>query len=358
MSPSSERISLLGGLGRLLGSRRRRTLLLSFSAYGKLPVYKDFLRLGMSGGEAQAFRQWLDRGFSRFWEADEVCSAHHPIAGHGFVLGWSGAPGRLAGCLWGSHDQGELRRFPFALFVALPRGVGPLAELHVLAQLMPAAAALRLQVAGAAGAEEFYRQVRAATLTLRVESQGELLEQLRREAGEITVGSFAASLFGGPEDEAAARKGSALLAFLGRVRARAGAAAPPFACRLPVSPLLPALRQAEIWGVALGHGSAPLNCLLPVALAAREDDGVAAGVTAGVTAGMTAGMALFARDLRPEDVLVLHPDPPHYEHAEDLRRDVPRLPDHPPADRSLVDELLARPLAALLDPGVLASLGG
>jgi type VI secretion system ImpM family protein len=346
--------SLLERCGRLLRPAGNLALVTSFSAYGKLPIYKDFLRHGMAGREAQALRQWLDRGFSHCWEADESCRAHR-IAAHGFALGFAGAGGRLAGCLWGSHDQGELRQFPFVLFVVLPRRVGPLAELRALAQLGPAASSLRRQMSEAGGADDFYRLARATTLELAVEGDGELHQALRRELDELTVGAFAASLFGQPGDLAADRKGADLLAFLGRIRARreaagAAAAAAPFACRLPVSPLLPVLRQAELWSVALGGdgGRTPRNVVVP--LPAPEGATVLPGEGAD---GAVADISLFARELQPEDVLALHPAPPHYDLAEDLRREVPG-----PCQRSPAGEALARPLSALLEPGALAALGG
>jgi hypothetical protein len=335
--------ALLRRLGRLFRPAAERQWVTSFSAYGKLPIYKDFLRHGMTGRGAQALRQWLDRGFSHWWEADPDCRAHR-IAGHGFALGFAGAPGRLAGCLWGSHDQGELRQFPFVLFVSLPKGVGPLGELAVLARLAPAAAALRRQVSDTLGAEEFYRQARAATLELSVENDRALRGALCRALEEITVETFAASLFGRPGDQEEARKGAALLAFLGRILARQGGGAAPLACRLPVSPLLPLLRQAELWSVALGNARRPPHMVVPL-------DALAAG--GGETGATADGISLFARELRPEDVMVFHPGPPHYDLAEDLRREVPRL-----SERPVAGEVLARPLSALLDPGALASLGG
>jgi hypothetical protein len=85
------------------------------------------------------------------------------------------------------------------------------------------------------------------------------------------------------------------------------------AARLPGSPLLPAVHQAGLWAGLLRdeRGRRPAGCNVFIPL---EGD---AGV----------GPVILGRDLRPEDVLVFHPEMPGYELAEDLRRTVPGAPE-------------------------------
>ena len=338
--PDAEGPSFFAALGSLFGGGPK-VVRPAFSAYGKLPLYKDFLRHGLAARESQAFRHWLDRGFSRHWDADEACHTH-PIEPHAFTFRFEGLARRVVGCLWGSHDQGELRRFPFTLFVSIPVGgaCGELAALAALGQVAEKARELRRSVREATDVQDFYRRVRETSLTLQIERDAVVRERLAREVGEIPVRELAGSLYG----EAAPRLWPALLAYFERRRAAAQSrsrdgAQPPLACRLPVSKLLPVLQQAELWAALLqGTGAkskAPLNMILPWG---NEPTG---------------GLVILERDLRPDDVFAFHPEPPAYEFVEDLRRAVPGASSEvPPPER------WDQPLSILLEPGALGPAGG
>ncbi len=81
--------------------------------YGKLPIAKDYLRIGCGQGSAAAWRSWLDRAFSPtgtqssapllLWPARYVYQDDE----HAPVLGTA----------WPSSDAGGLRKFPFSLLV-------------------------------------------------------------------------------------------------------------------------------------------------------------------------------------------------------------------------------------------------
>jgi type VI secretion system ImpM family protein len=330
--------TFLAALGSLFGGGPK-IVRPALSTYGKLPLYKDFLRHGLASRESQAFRQWLDRGFSRHWDADAACRDHR-IETHAFSLRFEGLARRLVGCLWGSHDQGELRRFPFTLFVSIPASgaYGDLAALGALERIVEWGAGVRREAAGEADPQGFYRRVRDASLTLRLERDNAVREKLVKDIADLTVERFAASLYG----DAARERWPALLAYLerrrDRSRTKASPAAPPLACRLPVSPLLTPLRQAQLWAAALlgtgAKGKAPFNVLVPA-----------------LGADLAGGIVLFERDLRPDDVFAFHPDPPAYDFLEDLRRTVPGSAE--PA----VAEIWERPLASLLEPGALRPAG-
>lgn len=331
--------SFLGVLGSLFGGGPK-IVRPAFSSYGKLPIYKDFLRHGLASREAQAFRQWLDRGFSRHWDAHEACR-DHPIEPHAFSLRFEGLARRIVGCLWGSHDQGELRRFPFTIFVSLPASgaFGDLSCLDALGKVADSARELRQRVREVDDVQTFYQRVRETSTVLRLERDTAVRERLTREASGLTVREFAESLYG----DGAAARWPALLAYLGRRRAASRSpardgASPPLACRLPVSPLLPVLLQAEVWVSALlgsgAKGKTPMNVLLPWG------------------SDPAGGIMILERDLRLDDVLAFHPDPAGHDLLEDLRREVPGGAAPLPADR------WERPLSSLTEPGAFAAAGG
>lgn len=331
--PESESPSFLQALGSLLGGGPK-VVRTGFSTYGKLPIYKDFLRHGLAAREAQAFRHWLDRGFSRHWETNDACR-EHPIEPHAFSLRFEGLARRVVGCLWGSHDQGELRRFPFTLFLSVPVGgsVGDLAAVEALGKVAEEARDLRRAARDTGDVQGFYGRVRESSLTLRIDRDAAVRERLAETLREVPVRAFAESLYG-------AEAPSAWPALLGWLTQRRAAArrrepgAPPLACRLPVSRLLPALRQAELWAALLqgtgAKGKAPLNTLIPWGT------------------DSAGGIVILERDLRPDDVQALHPDPPGYDLLEDLRTRVP-AGKTAPAAMHLGEE----PLSALLLPGAL-----
>lgn len=324
----------MGFLGSLFGGGPK-IVRAPFSAYGKLPIYKDFLRHGLAAQEAQGLRQWLDRGMSRHWDENPV-SKGHEITGHTFSLRFEGLARRVVGSLWGSSDQGSLRRFPFTLFISLPvgGGVGDLAALRASAQVAEQAGRLYREAKGADGPEGFYQLLRGTTFENSLAPEKEIRAEVEREAATVTVGKFAESLYG---DKAPALW-PALLAYLERRRAGAGdrkTPLPPLACRLPLSPLFPGKLQAEIWGAFLlprgEKGKSPFNVILP----------------SGVGADPAEGLSILERDLRPDDVFLFHPDPQGYDFVEDLRRSVPGAGGDTPLpagwDRPLATILAADP---------------
>jgi hypothetical protein len=81
--------------------------------YGKLPLAKDYLRLGAGEGSGQALRDWLDRAFSQGANAKDPLVLPWPAA---VIVGESwGQP--LCAAAWPSSDAGNLRPFPFTAFV-------------------------------------------------------------------------------------------------------------------------------------------------------------------------------------------------------------------------------------------------
>ena len=81
--------------------------------YGKLPLAKDYLRVGCGEGVARLLRVWMDEAFSTLTDG----GVPEPAGPLRFLLGGAGGGGPVQGTLWPSSDAGGLRRFPFALLV-------------------------------------------------------------------------------------------------------------------------------------------------------------------------------------------------------------------------------------------------
>ncbi len=306
-----------------------KTVELPVSAYGKLPVYKDFLRHGLAGAEAQAFKKWLDRGISKYWAANEAYSGHE-ILPHAFLFAFPATGRQLLGYLWGSHDHGGLRRFPFVLFVSLPssRSEAPFAVLDALSQLVAQAAALREKIAGLSDVESFYPLIRTATISLTLHSDKQVREHLEAAGESLTVAGLGASLYG---DDAESRW-PALLAYLERLRSGGAAFS---AARLPSSEALSPARLMVLWNLLLEAARNPKTMPLQVFFAPDEP---------------AAGITIFHRDLRADDVFGLHMEMPGYEYILDLRHEALYGREAP---APLSDAQQARPIGALLEPDFL-----
>lgn len=93
---------------------RFRKEVAAIELYGKLPIAKDYLRVGGGNGAGIALRDWVDQGFSTLGDR----AAPPTLAWPGrFIIGqYPGDP--LMGCSWPSSDSGGLRPFPFTTFMA------------------------------------------------------------------------------------------------------------------------------------------------------------------------------------------------------------------------------------------------
>ena len=81
--------------------------------YGKLPIAKDYLRIGAGGGAGRELRDWLDQGFSSTAERGNAPEFPWPLR---FLVSLDGSE-PLMGCGWSSSDAGGHRRFPFVAFI-------------------------------------------------------------------------------------------------------------------------------------------------------------------------------------------------------------------------------------------------
>jgi hypothetical protein len=81
--------------------------------YGKLPLARDYLRVGGGEGAALAWRAWLDQTFSTGNVDRNAGSFPWPMR---FILGAERSGEPLLGAVWNSTDTGGERVFPFSVF--------------------------------------------------------------------------------------------------------------------------------------------------------------------------------------------------------------------------------------------------
>lgn len=297
---------------------------LPVSVYGKLPFYKDFLRHALAGAECQAFKKWLDQGISQHW-AGSTARKRHDLGTHLLFLTFPATRRRLLIYLWGSHDTGGLRSFPFAVFVSLPTersGRVPLAHLDALGAVGEEAAKLRRRLLAIDSVEGFQPLIRTSSIRL-VLQEPRTLEDYFAEP-RPSVGDFARSLFPQAEGEDSGRCLRALLRIMHRLRGREG-----IAVRLPASELLGVERQAALWSLLLE---------------AKSPSAVPLQVLAGLPPHKT-GLTVIQRNLRSDDIFALHGDLLDYEYITDLRSDLPHLDQVP----ELSEQEAAADLVTLFD---------
>lgn len=268
--------------------------------FGKLPIYKDFISSGLADPGAQEFQKWLSNGFSRRWAVREEYRGAE-IPAHSFLFSLPESRRSVAGSLWGSHDEGGLRRFPFAVFVVVPQGrpaSDPLCALDYLETLEDRAGFIRRNFQAGRTLASFYEAHRGARTELAVKSPAQVEKLLVAEVSEVTLGEYASSFLG--DDAPLTWSG-----FVDRLcRAVADAEEGPGAIRLPLGRALPPEVYLQFWLVWLRTRG-----LLR--------DGQVTGVLLQRSAGRARGV-LFLRDLLPDDFLLLHPEHSDYDRVEEV----------------------------------------
>ena len=267
------------------GPEKTKTFRLPVNAYGKLPIYKDFISSGLTEPAAREFRAWLDKGFSHRWATDEGCrDAEIPPCN--FLMRLPDSRGCAAGSLWGSSDEGGLRKFPFALFLSFPAAHGaadPIAAVEYLGDLERRASELRFLFGPGASLSSFYQAYRGAELDIPIRSREQVSREFRSELAGFSIGDFAESVLG-------SRAAGAWPQLLAATTAAAESAG---ALRLPLGGRLPRAREVEFWLLWLDRQDAKRR---------RPVTGVL------YPHGHNPGRAIFFfRDVVPEDFLLFHP---------------------------------------------------
>jgi len=272
-------------LWRSVGSDRVKLQRFSLNAYGKLPIYKDFISTGLTDPAAREFKTWLDRAFSHRWSVDENYRDVE-IAPHSFLFRLPDGKGFVAGSLWGSSDEGGLRRFPFTLFLSFPAGqaaADPLTAVEYLSLLEARARDLREQYGSGASLASFHQTYRGASLDCPLKTRDQIRREIHESDPGVLLSTFAESILGA--DGASAWP--SLLEELSRASSDGAGA-----IRLPLGGALPRHRELEFW-------------LLWIAQQDRTRRRPPCGILypSGAILGRT---AIFFRELKAEDIFLLH----------------------------------------------------
>lgn len=272
--------------------------------YGKLPRHGDYVSHLSDGAEAHRLTAWLDEGYRLTGGRDDREAAET----------WFVLPGprktTLHGAIWPSSDASGTRRFPFALFAAVP--ARSLAELHAFIPLALAPAWGALATA--------WPEIREAETPDLLGAGLKGLDLPEFPDAGVLRSRFIADL------EAAAPGGSTFpaLADVRRLGSRSvgrRGVAPPFALCLPIGSTASPEAEASFWIEALARslGAPTLPEESHLFLRAARDD-------------RPGRLFVIHRDLRPEDLgFVLAPaedypygniiggDDPEAEHVRALR---------------------------------------
>jgi len=275
-----------------------RTVRVGLNAYGKLPIYKDFISAGLTDPGAREFRNWIDKGFSHRWSSDDALK-ETSIPRHLFLLRLPESGAIVAGSLWGSGDEGGLRRFPFTLFTALPDGhpaAEPLAAAEHL-EVLDSQADRVVSTYGAGGSlGEFYKAYRGAAVDLPARPPRRVARETRADLERTTVSSYASALLG----ESASGSWPALKSRVAGLSEEKSADSSG-AVRFKLSGSMPRSRELQFWllWLAAQKRRRPVTGMLfPTERGGR--------------------VTFFFRSLRPEDFLLLHPTRGDYPFAVDL----------------------------------------
>lgn len=312
-----------GFLSRLKGSLGggEKGEALPLNLWGKLPIYKDFISAGLTDDASREFKEWISNGFSRLWSTNDELREEE-IGFHSFVLNMPRAARTVAGCLWGSHDEGGLRRFPFSVFAVLPLGrhfSDPVCALEALEVVEEKASAIRRNWDSPGTLTPFYAAFRGATMEIPQRPREKVVSAVAVEAAAVPAAEFALAFLGGD--------GRAFASYLAATEAALGPVGAEEALRLPLVDLLPPARQAQLW-------------LLRAGGSARVPEGILLG-----TPGVSRAEATFLyRPVRPEDFLLLRagpvPEAPPPIPEGDGNADAEEGGDVPPPERTLRDVFL------------------
>jgi type VI secretion system ImpM family protein len=294
-------------------------------AFGKLPVYKDFISAGLTDDVSREFRDLLSNGFSRHWSSRDDCrSTEIPL--HAFLLRLPESRKMAVGALWGSTDQGGLRKFPFVLFTILPAGK-PVACVLTALDYLPVFESRAREIRGkydAGGSlAAVYQELRGAKIEIPVRTQEQIRARLAEALARSRVGPLARALFG----DDAATQWPVLLSGLDAAARSPNAGAAAF--RLPLADGTAPLHQLQLWAVRLTKvsptGAGPTGVLY------RTGGAAPCGV-------------FFFRDARAEDILLFHPAAIPTDFVEEIP---------PPARRTAVEPAEAAIEPAAIEPAAI-----
>lgn len=170
----------------------------TLNVFGKLPIYKDFISIGLTEKPAQEFKDWISNGFSKRYAAREEYRGG-VIPQFSFLLRLPESGRCVAGVLWGSHDEGGLRQFPFTLFCVVPDSrtfTFPLVALDYLRVFEQHAGEIRRNYQSGGALQAFYSVYRGLRLEVPARAADQVEAEARDALNDITVEEFANSIPG------------------------------------------------------------------------------------------------------------------------------------------------------------------
>jgi len=279
---------------------------LQLSCYGKLPIYKDFIILESGKGATEAFKVWMDSGFGTTWENPDngPTSVTRP---HRILFAPAQHKDVAVAAIWNSHDADGLRKFPFALFVSLPKKTVNKLGTEIITGLGPVWRELEscyLALDSIPDITGFYDNFRNSRVNPPARHVAADPPDTVSRWESTTVHEIATALFQDKCQDRWADLLSRVEAAVSYGRKTAGKTA-SIALRLPLAASVDGPLQIEMWLRFLRHN---LDCKMDVPTICFPQS---------VDEEATAFSVLW-RDPRREDVCLLGDHASEYEHIEDL----------------------------------------
>ncbi len=275
------------------------------AAYGKLPIYKDYIIWECYHGGAAEFKQWMDETFGLQWEEFDGKNARLAGPCRAMLL-MPGGRNVVAVSMWPSADEGNMRKFPFALFACFNRGeivgLGLRGALEALDPVWRALEAEYDQVRHCANIEDLYSYFQ------RSAPQAEPPAEDPAEK-ELPLADWFEAIYPGQAGTLRKWLDSELQMALDAYRGfpEQGES---LAARLPIARDLSFSRQAEFWEQLFKQNLKRCPAIPSVVIDLSGQDGPAA-------------MNLAWRDLKREDGRLFAMKYEDYEHLENLTPDAP-----------------------------------
>ncbi|MCL5270620.1 MAG: TagF domain-containing protein [bacterium] len=287
------------------------------SAYGKLPIYKDYIMWECHAGAAAEMKRWLDEAFGMTWEE---------FGGKGIVpagparalLLLPGGKWAVAAALRPSTDEGGLRKFPFTLFACFGRGElvgrGVRGAVEALTPVWESLEDQQRRLAAIDNIEDLY-----SYLQRTAPAPADPCPEADGAAGEGTLDVAAWMQAIGPDNPAGLRRW-----FEEKIRETLAAyrgfpeQGESLAARLPLAPGLSAALQADLWAQAFQGNLKKCPAFPSLVIERPEAEGAAPAVS------------LVWRELKREDAWLFSGRTGEYEFVENLCPPAP--PDLPAGD--------------------------
>lgn len=272
---------------------------LALAAYGKMPLYKDYINLECNDGPAAEYKAWLDASFGLTFE--EFGGRAVAMEGPKRLL-WRlpGGKSFAVATLWPSHDEGGLRKFPISFFAAIPRGALQGKSVAdgwmLLEQIWAALEAARVEAAAMKSIDEFYAAFRGRKI--------EAVDAGADGDAKVTVEEWIRALDPAAPESYAGRLTQNLAGLIEACREFADHGA-DLAVRLPLSPSIPLGAQVYVWERVFRENLKKCAPWPSIAMPWTVDE-------------ENKNLCLLWREIRKEDARLMGADLTGYDYVEDI----------------------------------------